>query len=759
MKTFFLSIFVVFTLDAQTPFSLDSATAFLKTLSVDVGPRPMGSPYERRAMEFAVQKFREFGLHEAYVMPMTSVERDILGTSTNTRSGIAVGLLKGATDRIILIGGHIDSAGPEIPGANDDGSGSATVIELARVLSKRRNESTIVFCLFGGEEAGLRGSKYFVEHFPSLAKVKLMLQVDMANGSDWLVPLIDQQGKSSPSWLVRAAFEECEKLGYSGLSYPTHFFALNSMLPGGGIGSDHMPFLEKDIPSIDFTSDINDPIHTPQDNFGAFKTDGLKRSGDLVYKLVERFDSGGPDSTVEEYYFFHFGNVLFFIPMWALYTLILLSLIIAGYGLLVLRGRRVEVDKTARPRIPGLKLFFLLLIIQTCVWFSELIVGLIKGDRYPWYSDVTGYFILGGLAGLMGIWLALQILPRLNLSRDPYRYHLRSIVVLTVILLLFLPLSSKAALYPATAIVLLTVSTLARHPWVKLTLWFFSPYLLYRFFFNEGFPLFARTLPEASITAGIGFSVVWHLFLILFFSLCSFPFLLGFASIYAETRSDMPWLTSFRQRWGFILVAVALGLCIFWLATLPSYSESWKQNIRVDQDFDQQTAKGAVYVRSGEYLKGASLRCEGRDTSIHSWTREVKVMDIFSVDEPWIKTERRIQKEQDSSGTMVHVLCTLRFKFAPSSAQLTYNSKKSPLKRASSVLAHTTLSRSISLRWYSFPDTVIIAPLEFTVAPDDTVYESVEATFIQPLIRVEASKPFSNVSTRSTLRTRTSILP
>jgi len=54
---------------------------------------------------------------------------------------------------------------------------------------------------------------------------------------------------------------------------------------------------------------------------------------------------------------------------------------------------------------------------------------------------------------------------------------------------------------------------------------------------------------------------------------------------------------------------------------------------------------------------------------------------------------------------------------------------------------------------------VIIAPLEFTAASDDTVYESVEATFIQPLIRVEASKPFSNVSTRSTLRTRTSILP
>ena len=109
----------------QIPFSTDSALSYLKTISITIGARPMGSPNERRAMEFALAKFREFGLDEAYVMEMKTAKNDMTGASVNTNSGIAIGVLRGKTDRIIVIGGHIDSAGPGIPGANDDGSGAA----------------------------------------------------------------------------------------------------------------------------------------------------------------------------------------------------------------------------------------------------------------------------------------------------------------------------------------------------------------------------------------------------------------------------------------------------------------------------------------------------------------------------------------------------------------------------------------------------------------------------------------------------------
>jgi putative aminopeptidase FrvX len=130
----------------------------------------MGSPAEQRALQFAVEKFRSVGCQEAFLMPIA------VAAQVNTSSGNAVGILKGKTDRIILIGGHIDSSGPDIPGANDDGSGAACVLELARVLSQRQNSSTIVFCCWGGEEEGLRGSEYFVNHFDRIDSVALMVQ-------------------------------------------------------------------------------------------------------------------------------------------------------------------------------------------------------------------------------------------------------------------------------------------------------------------------------------------------------------------------------------------------------------------------------------------------------------------------------------------------------------------------------------------------------------------------------------------------------
>ena len=69
-----------------------------------------------------------------------------------------------------MISGHLDSrvsnvmnAKDNAPGANDDGSGTAAVIESARILSKSKFPATIIFVAFSGEEQGLLGSKMMVE--------------------------------------------------------------------------------------------------------------------------------------------------------------------------------------------------------------------------------------------------------------------------------------------------------------------------------------------------------------------------------------------------------------------------------------------------------------------------------------------------------------------------------------------------------------------------------------------------------------------
>jgi len=233
-------------------FNADSAYATIEHLTVKIGPRPMGSANERAALQWTVARFRSFGADTAYVMPVPEANGTI-----NTNSGVAIGIFRGTTDSTIVIGGHIDSSGPDIPGANDDASGTACMIELARIWSQRERHFTLLFAAFCGEESGLVGSEYFVEHYADLDKVKLMLQIDMAGSSEALIPFIDVYTHQAPKWLVEDAFAIDRALGYNSLAYPTHFFTINNAQKGGGAGSDHQPFLQKNIPAIDFTAGVN----------------------------------------------------------------------------------------------------------------------------------------------------------------------------------------------------------------------------------------------------------------------------------------------------------------------------------------------------------------------------------------------------------------------------------------------------------------------------------------------------------------------
>ena len=91
-----------------------------------------------------------------------------------TRITNVVATLRGtdpaSADRVYVVGAHYDSrvtdvldATSDAPGANDDGSGTSAVIELARVLARTKSEATIVFVAFAGEEQGLYGSTHFAE--------------------------------------------------------------------------------------------------------------------------------------------------------------------------------------------------------------------------------------------------------------------------------------------------------------------------------------------------------------------------------------------------------------------------------------------------------------------------------------------------------------------------------------------------------------------------------------------------------------------
>lgn len=124
--------------------------------------------------EWVVQRFNEFakssnGRMTAYV-DTTTIAADGRRVDVATNLGNAMAILKGTDpndDRIYIISGHLDSRVTDVmnrtadaPGANDDGSGVAAVIECARIMSKRSFPATIIFVAVSGEEQSLLGSGY-----------------------------------------------------------------------------------------------------------------------------------------------------------------------------------------------------------------------------------------------------------------------------------------------------------------------------------------------------------------------------------------------------------------------------------------------------------------------------------------------------------------------------------------------------------------------------------------------------------------------
>jgi hypothetical protein len=127
--------------------------------------------------EWVVQKFKEFGKNSggrltAFV-DTTTIAPDGRRIDVALNLGNAMAILKGtdtADKRIYIISGHLDSRVSDVmnrtadaPGANDDGSGVAAVLECARVMSAQRFPATVIFVAVSGEEQSLYGSGYLAE--------------------------------------------------------------------------------------------------------------------------------------------------------------------------------------------------------------------------------------------------------------------------------------------------------------------------------------------------------------------------------------------------------------------------------------------------------------------------------------------------------------------------------------------------------------------------------------------------------------------
>lgn len=736
---------------ARSNFSGDSALAVLRVLSVDIGPRPMGSPAEQRAIHYAMDRFRDFGCQQAYVMPMTVAD------NVNTNSGIAIGVLKGETERIIVIGAHIDSEGPAVPGANDDGSGVACVIELARVLSQQQHESTIMFCCWGGEEQGLQGSKYFVNHFEKLDSVDLMLQIDMADGSRVLEIDPDYGKTSAPRWLTKAAYEIFfDELHSEGLVYPIASATLNAAI-GSAAGSDHDSFLEKGIPAIDFTSDVDYPIHTPLDNLTNFTPGGLKKTGDLVFKLVERFDAGVPSRMTEQYMLLQVGTAPVFLPHWILWSIFGITLMLAFAAILILRSRRVHVEGAPRIRWSAIKLIIFTLVIQAFTWLSETLMGFVAGYRFPWVNNFFGYALLGILFGLIGLWVALNASRRFPLTQDAYLLGRNSLVILIILTLLAALRGPELSTFFALATAFMSLAILLRASVVRIGFWILSVLTALRLVFVEELGLIQRLLSQNTIHT-MGGLIGYESIFIIFFAFLSLPFMFGFAALYRDSGRDLFFLRRFRERNGLWLISfAAIGLMTYLLLHRP-YGQKWFGRIVVQQNYTVGADSSTITLKGSEYLRGLRLVVDGRDVVLVGRTNFHQFQPSQSSFVSWCSMDVNYWPgsnpgENDSLSRMDRRI-TIHSRIRPYRVNVKYSSTSpfdvsSPWAYRHSEKFEKESDNVRVFSWYSFPDTLIEIPITLTLSDSQRVSEKIEVTFdaLAYPLRLEKNLTYFEMST------------
>ena len=173
---------------------------------------------------------------------------------------------------------HLGNLGPRVfyPGANDNASGTATILTLAEHYARNRPQFDMYFLAFSGEDANLRGSTYYVEHpVVPLEQIKFLFNIDMIGDDN---PAIYCE-------LSDAGMKQFSK--FEEVNASQHLF---TKIDRGELAanSDHYPFAERGVPCIFLENQEGSAFphyHTPADNFRTVKFD----SYEPVFRLVTGF--------------------------------------------------------------------------------------------------------------------------------------------------------------------------------------------------------------------------------------------------------------------------------------------------------------------------------------------------------------------------------------------------------------------------------------------------------------------------------------
>ena len=258
--------------------------------------RGTGSKQANKASEYVKKHFKKYGLQpmgtQGYYQPFTAVVRKVVVEDSLRPSRNVIGFLDNGAEKTVIIGAHYDhlgegkqgsslaadSYGMIHNGADDNASGTAGLLELARYFSQNgvKEPVNFLFISFGAEELGLLGSKHYVANptYP-LEKTHWMLNMDMIGRFN------PESGVSIIGYGTSPQFEGIfEKIDNE--NFIKHYTGYE-----GRGGSDQTSFYIHGIPVLFFHTGGHPDYHAPTDDAEKIDYVSLKGILDLEKAVIE----------------------------------------------------------------------------------------------------------------------------------------------------------------------------------------------------------------------------------------------------------------------------------------------------------------------------------------------------------------------------------------------------------------------------------------------------------------------------------------
>jgi hypothetical protein len=309
-KSKYTLILVVFALFSWSCDTAPTDKALLEGLKADVtflaaddlGGRAIGTEGEQKAADYLAEEFKKSGLEPkgtaGYFQPFTVSkptnphEEAVIGTDGEGVTGRnVIGFIDNKSENTIVIGAHFDHLGMGGQsslhrgdsaihnGADDNASGTAALVALAKLLKHEKHSSNFLFIAFSGEENGLWGSNYFVKN-PTieLSTVNYMINMDMVGRMNEEKTLAINGVGTSPSLLPALDMVNAD--------------SLKLVTSESGIGpSDHTSFYLQDLPVLHFFTGQHADYHRPSDDSDLINYDGLLLVVKYIDRLVDQLDA------------------------------------------------------------------------------------------------------------------------------------------------------------------------------------------------------------------------------------------------------------------------------------------------------------------------------------------------------------------------------------------------------------------------------------------------------------------------------------